>query len=145
VWERVHDASKLPQPGTGHFFANFDSAEWLVEPISTHLFGTLSEIKALAAWLSRHATIRSLLIVSSATHSKRIQMCCRRLLPGRCGTRVIAVPVEQASSEPALPRERTGIRRTLAEWAKVLLYRFVLPFYRKPTDAGEKPRSLATD
>jgi hypothetical protein len=135
VWQRVHDATRLSPPGTGYFFAKFDCSEWVVEPIVTRWFGTLSEINALAGWLSRHASIRSLLIVSSAMHSKRIGMCCRRLIPTKCSVRIIAVPVDQASSDPALPRERTGARRILAEWAKVILYWFVLPLYPRPSGA----------
>ena len=134
VWQSVHDASKFVLPRSGYFFVRFDSKGWVVEPILTQWFGTLSEIKALASWLSRRPATRSLLIVSSATHSRRIRMCCERLLPRMRSFRIIAVPVDQASSDAPFPREGTGSRRLLAEWSKVLLYWFLLPFYRRAPD-----------
>lgn len=142
VWRQVHAASKLPQPASGYFFVDLDSERWLVEPIPIGWFGTLSEVKALSGWLMRHPAIGSLLIVSSATHLRRIRMCCERFIPKRCRVRMIAVPTDQAQLGATLPRERTGLSRILAEWVKVVLYWLVLPFHKRPS---ESPQELAAD
>ena len=138
VWKRVHETSILPQPARGHFFVSLDSAQWLVEPISVHWFGTLSEMKALGGWLSREAPTRSLLIISSAIHSKRIRICCEAFIPGRCRVKIIAVPVDQGQSRATLPFEPISMRRIVSEWAKVLLYRAVLPFYEAPRSTNDR-------
>ena len=41
----------------------------------------MREIEALADYLKRHREIRSVLVVTSAVHQRRVRMCCREILP----------------------------------------------------------------
>lgn len=51
---QIQEASRLPPPPHGHFFACFSENGWSVESIPIGWLGTLSEIKALADWLRQH-------------------------------------------------------------------------------------------
>jgi hypothetical protein len=138
AWAQVHDATTLPSPSEGHFFASLGSEEWSVEPIAAGWFGTLSEIKALAAWLEQRPSIHSLLIVSSGMHLKRVRMCCRRLLPQDRKVRLIAVPADVVDvSAHGGMREREGPYRICLEWSKVLLYCAVLTLSGRPRGSAE--------
>jgi hypothetical protein len=55
-------------------------------------FGTLTEIDALARWLRENPDIRSVLVVSSDSHLRRIRMCCRSLLNGNVQLAFLAAP-----------------------------------------------------
>lgn len=128
-WPDVHDVALRPSPAAGQFFAFLDNTRWSVQQIPIQGLGTLSEIKALAAWLQQRPAIRSLLVVSAATHLKRAGMCCRRLLPANCRVRLIAVPPQIADGSPLAGRApREDSRTILLEWGKVILYRAVLAF-----------------
>jgi len=52
--------------------------------------GTLTEIVALARWLSANPGVQSLMIISNETHLRRIRMCCRSLL--RRGVEIARLP-----------------------------------------------------
>jgi hypothetical protein len=93
--------------------------------------GTLSEIRALAAWLEGHPEVSSLLVISSATHLRRVRMCCRALLPRHVHVLLLDVPNE----DPFLQRDRWWQSRAaramvMAEPMKLLLYRLVLLLQR---------------
>jgi hypothetical protein len=134
-WSHIHDVANRPSPSAGQFFAFLDNTGWSVQQIPIQGLGTLSEIKALAAWLQQRPAIRSLLIVSAATHLKRAGMCCRRLLPASCRVRLIAVPPQIADGSPLTGRApREDSRTILLEWGKVILYRVVLAFCSRARD-----------
>jgi hypothetical protein len=118
-------------PPDRHFFVSFNDGEVEVGLVPRGRFGTLSEIRALAAWLNEHRGVSSLLVVSSATHLRRVRMCCRALLPRRIQILVLGVPNEH----PYLRRDRWWQSRTaralvLSEPMKLLVYRLVLPLHR---------------
>lgn len=110
-------ASPVPPPER-HFFASFERGRCDVERIPLGTFGTLSEIQALAIWLAPRANIRSLLIISSGTHLRRVRMCCRFLLPRRLELRFVASPAArmEKETEPSI----------FGELLKLPLYRIVL-------------------
>jgi hypothetical protein len=118
-------------PPDRHFFVSFNNGEVEVELVPRGRFGTLSEIRALAAWLNEHRGVSSLLVVSSATHLRRVRMCCRALLPRRIQILVLGVPNEH----PYLTRDRWWQSRTaralvMSEPMKLLVYRIVLSLQR---------------
>lgn len=133
VWRQLHDMAARRSFPQGHYFAYLDGEEWSVTTIPVRWFGTLSEIKALADWLKRRSLLRSVLVVSSGIHLKRVQMCCRRLLPRSCAVRTIAVTVDNADfTSPQVRPERDGLSRVIAEWGKIVLYRVLLVFHQRP-------------
>ena len=67
-------------PPQRHYFVFFQGQRVQVDRVPPRRFGTLTEIEALAHWLSERPDIRSVLVVSSDTHLRRIRMCCRALL-----------------------------------------------------------------
>jgi uncharacterized SAM-binding protein YcdF (DUF218 family) len=84
-------AREVPPPQR-HYFAFFEGQEVRTEHVSPRRFGTLTEIEALARWLSEYPDIGSVLVVSSDTHLRRIRMCCRSLLNPRLKLAFLAVP-----------------------------------------------------
>jgi hypothetical protein len=76
-----------------HFFVLFgDGATPQVERIKVRRFGTLREIEALAGFLDRRREIRSVIVVTSAVHIRRVALCCRVLLPRDVRFEMVAVP-----------------------------------------------------
>ena len=80
------DLLKLAQqvaPHQRHYFVFFQGQEVRVEHVPPRRFGTLTEIEAFARWLAANPEIRSVMVISSDTHLRRIRMCCRSVLnPG---------------------------------------------------------------
>jgi hypothetical protein len=118
-------------PPDRHFFVSFKNDEVEVGLVPGGRFGTLSEIRALAAWLNEHRDVSSLLVVSSATHLRRVRMCCRALLPRRIEILVLGVPNEH----PYLRRDRwwqSPMARAMVmpEPMKLVVYRIVLSLQR---------------
>lgn len=89
------DLLKLSQempPPQRHYFAFFDGQQVRTEHVSPRRFGTLTEIEALAHWLSENPDIGSVLVVSSDAHLRRIRMCCRSLLSPKLKLAFLAAP-----------------------------------------------------
>ena len=85
-------AQEIPAPER-HFFVLFgDGAAPHVERIKVRRFGTLREIEALAGYLDRRREIRSVILVTSAVHVRRVALCCRVLLPPDVTFETVAVP-----------------------------------------------------
>jgi uncharacterized SAM-binding protein YcdF (DUF218 family) len=84
-------AQELPPPQR-HYFAFFEGQEVRTEHVLPRRFGTLTEIDALARWLGENPNIRSILVVSSDSHLRRIRMCCRSLLNANVGLAFLAAP-----------------------------------------------------
>ena len=72
-------AQEVPPPQR-HYFAFFEGQQVRTEHVLPGRFGTLTEIDALARWLSDNPNIGSVLVVSSDSHLRRIRMCCHSFL-----------------------------------------------------------------
>src|SRR6185312_13448869 len=66
------------QPRDRHFFVAIREGEVETQLVPWRRFGTWREIGALAKWLSRDGTVKSLTLVSSAFHLRRVRWCCER-------------------------------------------------------------------
>jgi uncharacterized SAM-binding protein YcdF (DUF218 family) len=131
-------AQELPPPQR-HYFVFFYGQIVQVEHVPPRRFGTLTEIETLADWLSKNPDIRSVLLVSSETHLRRIRMCCRALLDPKVELAFLATPSSQAersdvaSSDPQTsqvqPAKRGPFGATkdeLLELFKVVVYWLLL-------------------
>jgi hypothetical protein len=123
-------AAPIPAPAR-HFFVTFEAGKSAVEFVQLRgRFGTLREIQALAAWLKDRPTINSVLVVSSASHLRRVRMCCRAFLPRRLQLRMLADPNENPLEWDQWWRHRDARVMVLAEPIKLLLYSIVLSVER---------------
>ncbi len=123
-------AQKIP-PTQRHFFLLFESQQFTVQRIPVRALGTLSEIDALADWLSAHPQISALLVVSSGPHLRRLRICCRVLLPRNVKISFIAAPEENAMSNQRNCRNDAPTRKiVLSEWIKIAGYLVILPFWK---------------
>src|SRR5947209_3968162 len=89
------DLLKLAQgvlPKQRHFFVLFQGRECHVEHVQPRRFGTLTEIASLASWLDANPEVQSLILISNATHLRRIRMGCRSLLLPSVEVALLAVP-----------------------------------------------------
>ena len=118
-------AQALPPPQR-HYFVFFDSQTVQSEHVPPKRFGTLNELQSLAAWLARHSHIRSVLIVSSDSHLRRIRMCCQSLLPQSLELSFIAAP-----QAPDGLSTHISAFKDLQELAKVAVYWILLKLRRK--------------
>lgn len=119
-------ASAIP-PQQRHFFVIFEGSQAQVGLVPVRGFGTLGEVQALGNWLRQHPEIRSLLVVSSGAHLRRVRMCCQVLLPEPLKWRIVAVVDENPwLNRDGWWRERHATALVLSELAKLLLYRLVL-------------------
>ncbi len=112
-------AQDLP-PAERHYFVAFEGHETQVQHVPPLRFGTLTEIDSLARWLAANPELRSILIVSSGTHLRRIRMCCRSLFNSGLELAFLAAPYL-----PSEPEERTP----LASAADDLIELFKLSIY----------------
>jgi uncharacterized SAM-binding protein YcdF (DUF218 family) len=118
-------AQELPPPQR-HYFVFFDRQTVQTEHVPPKRFGTLNELQSFAAWHARHSHIRSILIVSSDAHLRRIRMCCQSLLPQSLELSFVAAPqTPDSSSGGILPFE------DLQELTKVAAYWILLKLRRK--------------
>lgn len=94
-------AQEVPPPQR-HYFVFFEGQEVQTQHLLPEQFGTLTEIDALARWLSERPEIHSVLMVSSGTHLRRIRMCCQSLLNANIRLAFLAAP--PTLSEQPLPK-----------------------------------------
>jgi hypothetical protein len=119
------DLLKLAQvmpPQRRHFFVLFQGGECHVEHVEPRRFGTLTEIAALARWLDLRPEVRSVALVSSDTHLRRIKMCCQRLFSQNVRTTLLAVP---RSCSDSVARESSATQvmvNDILEFLKVIAY-----------------------
>jgi hypothetical protein len=95
------DLLKLAQdvpPPQRHYFVFFQDKQERVEHVQPGRFGTLMEMDALVHWLIENPNVRSVLVISSDTHLRRIRMCCRSLLNPTIELAFLAAP-------PSLPEQ----------------------------------------
>jgi len=127
-------AQDLP-PQHRHYFVLFQASECRVEHVQPRRFGTLTEIVALARWLAAHPEVRSLLVISNATHFRRIRMCCQSLLPP--GLQLTFLSVPPSFLDPA-HSQSSGLQSAasdLLELLKILVYRVLLILRPKPSSS----------
>jgi hypothetical protein len=113
-------AVNIPPPER-HFFVLFDGQGVQVEHIQPRRLGTLTEIESLAGWLQRFPTIRSLMIISSKTHLRRISMCSQSLLGEGIVATLVACP-EISSGQ----RKSESTIAALVELFKIVGYWLIL-------------------
>jgi hypothetical protein len=127
-------AQEVPPPQR-HYFVSFVGQEVHVEHVLPGRFGTLTEIAALGRWLDANPTIRSVLVISSAGHLRRVRMCCRSMLNTDMKLAYLAAPVNLSelsvpetigvSAEQYLPNERVdapSVAQDLQELCKLAIY-----------------------
>jgi hypothetical protein len=105
-----------------HFFLLVANGGCSAERIRTGRLGTLSEIKALAEWLLDRPSLRSILIVTSGSHVRRVRLCCGKLLSNGLQFHIITVPAEMAEEEHGWSRAAN----LFAELGKLVAYWLVL-------------------
>ena len=123
------DLLKLAQevpPLQRHYFVFFYGQRVQVELVSPGRFGTLTEIKTLAQWLTRHPDIRRVLVVSSDTHLRRIRLCCRALLNPEVELAFLATPSSEATHPPANHSVFATTKEELLELFKLAIYWILL-------------------
>jgi len=64
-----------------HAFVWLESGKVTADGAPLGTFGTLSEVCQLNRWLHKHGGFRSVLIISTAPHLRRVRMCCLAILP----------------------------------------------------------------
>ena len=131
AWPRLLELQSRIPPQGRFFFLDYDGTSWRAESLPVRPLGTLNEIAQLGRWLRQRPDVRSVLIVSSGWHLRRIRMCCRALLPHTVRFSLAAVPADSVARgriESTRPPEQDD--RPIAECSKLLLYRIVLAAYR---------------
>jgi uncharacterized SAM-binding protein YcdF (DUF218 family) len=123
-------AQEVPPPQR-HYFVFFEAQSVQVEHVPPRRFGTLTEIESLAAWLGKNPQIRSLLLVSSSTHLRRVRLCCRALLGPEIQYALCASP-EPTEGADVEQDPATGSRATavFSELFKLILYWILLKLRR---------------
>ena len=124
-------AADVPPPQR-HYFVLFEAGSVQAEYVRPKRFGTLTEMEALAHWLDKNPRISSLLIISSATHLRRIGLCCRALLSANVTVRLIAAPDPRLAAQEQRQSADNSLHAALLEFCKVLLYSSLLAFKRNP-------------
>jgi DUF218 domain len=113
-------------PPRRHYFVRIDSQSAEAQRIAVvGRFGTWNEIRAFADWLRTHHPIRSVTVVSSGFHLKRIRMCCRRLLPEDTRLSFVAVPAEGQYLREHWWQDPSARKLVLSELMKLAVYRVV--------------------
>ena len=91
-----------------------------IEQIPRAVAGTEAESRALRAWCDQHQ-VRSVVVVSTADHSRRLRRVLRRSMKGH-ETRVTVRPARHSAFDPDRWWEtRDGIRTQIIELEKLLL------------------------
>jgi hypothetical protein len=129
-------AAAVP-PAQRHFFVLFDRGQCQVEKVPVLRFGTLGEVEALSAWLERNQEVRSVLVVSSSFHLRRVRMVCRAILPERVDIRYVAA--KQESQESNWEDKLRSAYWRAAEVFKLAAYWFLLAV-RKSRQRGRNSR-----
>lgn len=105
-----------------HAFVWLESGKVTADGAPLGTFGTLSEVCQLNRWLHKHGGFRSVLIISTAPHLRRVRMCCLAILPSSIGVRLFAIPAYgywDRNKWWSLARTRVSV---LLELPKLLFY-----------------------
>ena len=115
-------------PAARHFFVCFDAEGASAELIQKGAYGTLSEARALPAFLESRP-VRSMMVVSTAMHLRRVALAFRKRFRGS-GIQLSFIPVpEELSSirRDALVQSREARREVWREFFKLVGYRVAFP------------------
>jgi hypothetical protein len=112
-------AAKL-SPKNRHFFVLIEGEQTSVWTIPWVRFGTLREILALRTWLGEHHQVRSVSVVSSGFHLKRVRMCCHSVLPSNVQVDFLGTTGDAKWEDMRL------FRQVLAEAVKIPSYFVIL-------------------
>ena len=113
-------------PPQRHFFVWFEGAEVHTERMLLGRFGTWSEIEALSRFLQKSVEIRSVLVVSSASHLPRVRNCCCALLPAEVKVLLLPSPeYEQETPHESWTQQAHHRKLVLIEWIKIPVYRIL--------------------
>lgn len=117
------DLVRRTPPEERHFFVVLDRAGARAIRVETRGLGTWNEARALAGFLERER-IRSVLVVSSASHLRRAVTTLRALTPPEVRIDATAVPEHESSiARDGWWRTARPRRAVLWEAVKLLLYR----------------------
>jgi hypothetical protein len=133
-------------PALRHYFVYFADEKIEVQLIPAKGLGTLREMEALGKWLEDHSSVKSLMIVSSGSHLRRLRMCCRALLPRDVEFHLVAAAEETSSAEAQqwfLDQQTRSI--VLVELIKILGYSCLLPLRRLAKIRSARPGKPKTD
>jgi hypothetical protein len=124
--------ASLP-PAQRHFFIDLSSGVRRVSAAGVLRVGTFGELSALAAYL-REPKIRSVTLISTSIHLRRVRWCCRRIAGFR-DIQLTYLPVPEVLS--SFRRQNWWNRPdhwayVTAEFTKLLAYSF---WFRGKTDA----------
>lgn len=114
-------AAQIPAPQR-HFFVKFEAATAGITHVRRSRLGTLSEMRALAAWLRNCPSVTSIMVVSSGFHLRRIRLCARFLLPPNLQIRYSAAPDDNPFSPASWWLDRRARWLVLAEFPKLAAY-----------------------
>lgn len=128
----VNVASGVP-PAERHFFVLFEGANVQVNYVQPYRFGTMTEIESLSRWLAGHRDVRSVLLISSSQHLRRVGICCRFLLGRDLEIVLTSPPTQPQSAEKLGP-----LTAACLESLKTLAYGVVLTIRRV------RPRNKST-
>lgn len=112
----------LAQPDARHYFVSLEGGSIRVEIIHRGRLGTFSEIRGLARWLEQREDIRSVIVVSSAPHLRRVRACCRTLLPARLHLRFVPTPNDDRLTRSTWWHHRRSRAMVVKEVAKLIVY-----------------------
>jgi uncharacterized SAM-binding protein YcdF (DUF218 family) len=102
-----------------HCCVLFEGGEAQVIWVRKKRLGTMTEIEFLGKWLRENPDMKTVRVVSSDNHLRRIRLCCRFLLPA-----TVHVEFEGVRDPGA------GIWTSAKEWGKFWLYEAVLRWQR---------------
>jgi hypothetical protein len=125
----IAQAASIPPPQR-HFFVSFTPEGSAIEWVPLRRPGTLEEVQALAGWLRSRPAIRSVLIITSPLHLRRVRLCCRALFPGPLLVRLVGVPQERPDLSSGLWSKAAGAGDIPREIVKLLGYKVLLAVAR---------------
>ena len=120
-------------PPERHFFVIWDSVRntRTIERIHPRRYGTLREIEALAKYLEGNRGVKSVLVLTSGLHVRRVRMCCKALIPAGVKFSVATTATVQSETPATSQDNNKDIKddtflATTRELAKLILYRALL-------------------
>lgn len=126
-------------PARRHFFVTLDGAGARAERIERGRFGTQSEAAALARVVEERG-YRSVLVVSTAGHLRRVALAVRRAIGDRAETSFTAVPEATSSiRRDTWWRSRAACAIVLAECLKLPVYALLPHRAARPARSRRSP------
>lgn len=119
---KLRELAAATPPHQRHFFVEISSESRTVIPARIQQVGTYGELSALACYLERE-TVRSLILVSTSIHLRRVKWCCEKV--GLSEMEIFYVPVpEDASSfrRSGWPNRPDHWRYLGSEYCKLVAY-----------------------